>query len=338
MRPDVEPEECVRRPALVAVGAGRNKLVAPGRTEMVADVGGRKIRLRNLTKVFYPREGYTKADVLNYYDAVADLLVPHLRDRPLALRRYPDGIEAPYFFQKDAPQGLPEWIRTERIQEDEGGRPKRYVIGADRATLLYLANLGCIDQNPWMSRVGSLDHPDWMLIDLDAQECGFDRIVEAALLVRRKLEQVGLTGYPKTTGGDGMHIYVPLEPVYRYEQTRALAEILARLLAAERPDLFTVPRAVAAREKGKVYFDYLQNGRGKTISAPYVLRPYAGAPVATPLEWPEVVAGLSPAQFHLRNALERFERRGDLFEGVLRKPQRLEAAMEKLDRMVREVR
>lgn len=338
MRPDVEPEECVRRPAQVAVGAGRNKLVAPGRTEMVADVGGRKIRLRNLTKVFYPREGYTKADVLNYYDAVADLLVPHLRDRPLALRRYPDGIEAPYFFQKDAPQGLPEWIRTERIQEDEGGRPKRYVIGADRATLLYLANLGCIDQNPWMSRVGSLDHPDWMLIDLDAQECGFDRIVEAALLVRRKLEQVGLTGYPKTTGGDGMHIYVPLEPVYRYEQTRALAEILARLLAAERPDLFTVPRAVAAREKGKVYFDYLQNGRGKTISAPYVLRPYAGAPVATPLEWPEVVAGLSPAQFHLRNALERFERRGDLFEGVLRKPQRLEAAMEKLDRMVREVR
>jgi bifunctional non-homologous end joining protein LigD len=338
VRPDVEPGECVRRPTQIPGRRGRNLLLAPGRAEAVVEADGRRIRLRNLTKVFYPREGYTKADVIRYYDAVAELLAPHLKDRPLALRRYPDGIEAPHFFQKDAPRGLPEWMRTEVIEEEDAGKPKRYVIGADRATLLYLANLGCIDQNPWMSRIGSLDHPDWILIDLDAQECGFDRIVEAALLVRRKLEQVGLAGYPKTTGGDGMHIYVPLEPVYRYEQTRALAEILARLLAAERPDLFTVPRAVAAREKGKVYFDYLQNARGKTISAPYVLRPYPGAPVATPLEWSEVAPGLSPAQFHIRNALERFERRGDLFEGVLRKPQRLEAAMEKLDQMIREAR
>ncbi len=338
VRPDVDPRECLRRPAQVAGLRPRNLLIAPERAEVVVEAGGHRIRLRNLRKVFYPREGYTKADVIQYYDAVSDLLVPHLKDRPLALRRYPDGIEAPYFFQKDAPRGLPDWIRTEAIKEEDGGKPKRYVIGADRATLLYLANLGCIDQNPWMSRIGSLDHPDWMLIDLDAQECGFDRIVEAALLVRRKLEQVGLAGYPKTTGGDGMHIYVPLEPVYRYEQTRALAEILARLLAAERPDLFTVPRAVAAREKGKVYFDYLQNARGKTISAPYVLRPYPGAPVATPLEWSEVVPGLSPGQFHIRNVLERFDRRGDLFEGVLRKPQRLEAAMEKLDQMIQDVR
>ncbi len=338
VRPDVDPRECLRRPAQVAGLRPRNLLIAPERAEVVVEAGGHRIRLRNLRKVFYPREGYTKADVIQYYDAVSDLLVPHLKDRPLALRRYPDGIEAPYFFQKDAPRGLPDWIRTEAIKEEDGGKPKRYVIGADRATLLYLANLGCIDQNPWMSRIGSLDHPDWMLIDLDAQECGFDRIVEAALLVRRKLEQVGLAGYPKTTGGDGMHIYVPLEPVYGYEQTRALAEILARLLAAERPDLFTVPRAVAAREKGKVYFDYLQNARGKTISAPYVLRPYPGAPVATPLEWSEVVPGLSPGQFHIRNVLERFDRRGDLFEGVLRKPQRLEAAMEKLDQMIQDVR
>lgn len=338
LRPDIEPRECVRRPAHPGGPRQRLPLVPPGRAEAVVEAEGRKIRLRNLTKVFYPRDGYAKADVINYYDAVADLLTPHLKDRPLALRRYPDGIEAPHFFQKDAPRSFPDWIRTEEIVEEEGAKPKRYVIGGDRATLLYLANLGCIDQNPWMSRVGSLDHPDWMLIDLDAQECSFDRIVEAAQLVRRKLEQLGLTGYPKTTGGDGMHVYVPLEPVYSYEQTRALAEILARLLAAERPDLFTVPRAVASREKGKVYFDYLQNGRGKTISAPYVLRPYPGAPVATPLEWAEVAPGLSPAQFHIRNVLDRFERRGDLFEGVLRKPQRLEGPMGKLEQMVREVR
>lgn len=338
LRPDVEPRECVRRPARSEGGQRGPALVPPGRAEAVVTAGGRTLRLRNLNKVFYPRDGYTKADLLNYYDAVADLLGPHLKDRPLALRRYPDGIEAPYFFQKDAPRGLPDWIRTELVVEEEGATPKRYVIGGDRATLLYLVNLGCIDQNPWMSRIGSLDRPDWILIDLDAQDCGFERIVEAAQLVRRKLEELGLTGYPKTTGGDGMHVYVPVERIYRYEQTRALAEILARLLAAERPDLFTAPRAVSAREKGKVYFDYLQNGRGKTVSAPYVARPLPGAPVATPLEWAEVTPGLSPAQFHIRNVLERFERRGDLFEGVLRKPQRLEPALERLEQMVRQVR
>jgi len=168
------------------------------------------------------------------------------------------------------------------------------VIGGGRAELIYLAQLGCIDQNPWMRRVESLDHPDFMLIDLDPFECGYDKIVEAALVVRRRLEALGLTGYPKTTGGDGMHIYVPLEPIYSFEQSRGVAEVLARLVAAERPDPFTMPRTVAKREKGRVYFDYLQNSRGKTISAPYVVRPNPGAPVATPLEWGELIPSRHP--------------------------------------------
>jgi bifunctional non-homologous end joining protein LigD len=181
-----------------------------------------------------------------------------------------------------------------------------------------------------MSRVGSLDEPDFIVIDLDPYHCAFDRIVEAAQLVRRRLDLIGLQAYPKTTGGDGMHVYVPVRAGYTYEQTRNFAQLLSHLVVAERPELFTTPRNVAARQKGKVYFDWMQNAEGKTISAPYVLRAYPGAPVATPLSWDEVQFGLKPAQFHIGNVLRRFERTGDLFAGMLDKRQRIEPAIEKL--------
>jgi bifunctional non-homologous end joining protein LigD len=196
--------------------------------------------------------------------------------------------------------------------------------------LLYLVNLGCIDHNPWMSRVGSLEHPDYILIDLDPYECGYQKIVEAALWVRGVLDRIELESYPKTTGGDGLHIFIPLEPIYTYEQARQFAAAVAALGAAERPELFTTPRTVSKREKGKVYFDWQQIAEGKTISAPYVLRAYPGAPVAAPLTWREVTPRLRPEQFHLGNALARFDNVGDLFEGVLKRPQRLEAAVAKL--------
>jgi bifunctional non-homologous end joining protein LigD len=181
-----------------------------------------------------------------------------------------------------------------------------------------------------MSRVGSLEYPDYVLIDLDPYECTYDKIVEAALWVRALLDRIGLLSFPKTTGGDGMHIFVPLEPRYTYAQVRSFAEALAMLGAAERPDLFTTPRAVSRREKGKVYFDWQQIGQSKTISAPYVLRAYPGAPVATPLAWDEVTPPLRPEQFHLGNVLDRFDRTGDLFDGVLKRPQRLESAIAKM--------
>jgi bifunctional non-homologous end joining protein LigD len=174
-----------------------------------------------------------------------------------------------------------------------------------------------------------------MLIDLDPQECAYNRIVEAALVVKGLLDRVGLTGYPKTTGGDGMHVYVPVEPVYTFEETRTFAELLARMADAGKPGLFTMPRTVAKRQKDRVYFDYMQNAKSKTIAAPYVLRAYAGAPVATPLEWSEVRAGLDPAQFNIENAPDRFTEKGDLFGGVLTKPQRLEDALERLERLLR---
>jgi len=323
LRNDITPRQAVREDAVP-----RPPLLADVK-EASLQIDGRALKFTNLKKVFYPAEGYTKRDVLNYYDGVSGLILPHLKDRPLSLKRYPNGIQQQYFFQKDAPESFAPWLRTELIDDIH------YVFAGDRASLLYLVNLGCIDQNPWMSRSGSLDHPDFILIDLDPQECPYDKIVDAALLVKRLLDRISLTGYPKTTGGDGMHIYIPVEPVYTYEETRTLAELIARLAVSEKPDLFTTPRSVSKRQKNRVYFDYLQNGRSKTIAAPYVLRAYPGAPVATPLEWSEVRHGLHPLQFNITNALDRFAARGDLFAGVLNQPQHLDEAVVKLEKCLR---
>jgi bifunctional non-homologous end joining protein LigD len=288
-----------------------------------------EVKLTNLDKVYYPENEYTKGDLLKYYDAVAAVLLPHLKDRPLSLKRYPNGIHQPHFFQKNTPENYPSWLRTETVDGI------RYVLAEDKASLMYLANLGCIDQNPWMSRVGSLDRPDYILIDLDPYHCDFGKVVEAALLVKAKLDAIGLAGYPKTTGGDGLHIFIPIENQYGYDQARSFAAVIAGLLAAVRPDLFTTPRAVEKREKNKVYFDWMQIAESKTISAPYVARAYPGAPISTPLDWKEVNERLRPHDFDIKNGPSRFERVGDLFDGVLSKPQRIEKAFAKLEKLVK---
>jgi bifunctional non-homologous end joining protein LigD len=326
LRTDVTPAEVQRERPDVGPLPG-------GAKEVTREIDGRTLKFSNLNKLFYPDDGYTKRDVLNYYDAVAGLILPHLKDRPLSLKRYPNGIGEEFFFQKNVAEKFAPWVRTELIPSEHKGRPIRFAFAEDRSSLLYLVNLGCIDQNPWMSRAQHLENPDFVLIDLDPHDCPFEMIVEAALLVKSTLNRIGLTGYPKTTGGDGLHIYIPVEPVYTYEETRTFAELMARLALQEQPDLFTTPRSVAQRKKGRVYFDYLQNGFSKTMSAPYVLRAYPGAPVAAPLEWSEVKPGLSPSQFHMGNARERFEEKGDLFAGVLKKPQRIEGALEKLEKL-----
>jgi bifunctional non-homologous end joining protein LigD len=319
------PDHRLRAPVYL----GLRDDVAPREVRREVAAPRREVRFTNTGKLYYPDDGVTKGDVIAYYERVASLILPHLKDRPLSLKRYPNGIREEYFFQKNSPESFPSWLRIEDIEGT------RFVFADDRESLLYLVNLGCIDQNPWMSRSPTLDHPDWVLIDLDPQECGYDLIVEAALLVKQKLDAIGMTGYPKTTGGDGMHIYIPIEPVYSYEESRTFAELLSHLALAERRDLFTTPRSVAKRQKNRVYFDYLQNGRSKTIAAPYVLRAYKGAPVATPLEWREVKKGLRPLDFTIANAPARFERTGDLFSGVLTRPQRLENALARLEPLLR---
>ena len=329
LRPDLDPFEAVREGgAKEPPGPARNlpRLPLPGGTadEATLDIAGRTLRFTNLDKVFYPREGYRKRDLVTYYDAAAGLILPHLENRPLSLKRCPGGIEGEFFFQKDIGEKHPKWLRIERVMPEHRGAPIRQVIAGDRATLLYLANLGCIDENPWMSRAGSLDYPGFVLIDLDSQVASFDRIVEAALVVRRLLDRIGLAGYPKTTGGGGMHVYIPVEPRYTFEQTRGFAEIPAALAVRQNPELFTTPRSVAKRQKGKVCFDYLQNGCGKTVSCVYSPRARPGAPVATPLDSREVKRGLTPEEFNIRTVLPRFEKTGDLFRPVLEKRQAIE--------------
>ncbi len=319
LRPDIDPQECTRDEP-----EERSMLLDASKSEEILTIDKHRLKFTNLNKLYYPKDKIAKRDLLNYYDAVAPLILPHLKDRPLSLKRYPNGIDAPFFFQKEVAESFPKWLHTADADGIES------VIGDDRATLLFLVNLGCIDHNPWMSRIGSLEHPDYLLIDLDPQDCGYEKIVEAAHVVKAKLDLAELESYPKTTGGDGMHIFVPLIARYTYEQVRSLAELLSTLVAAQRPDLFTTPRAVAKREKGKVYFDWQQIARGKTISAPYVLRAYPGAPVATPLAWREVTPRLRPEQFHLGNVLARFDRVGDLFAPVLASAQEIEPALQKL--------
>ena len=323
---EVVREEAVEPPAETAEDSSLDLQAK----EATVEIDGHSLKFTNLSKVFFPKDGWKKRDLLGFYDKVSSWLLPHLKDRPLSLKRYPNGIEDDYFFQKNASTHFPDWLHCEPISEHGGTKLNKYPLANDRASLLYLVNLGCIDHNPWMSRVGNLDHPDWMLLDLDPVETSFDQIVEAALLVREILTGLDLKGYPKTTGGDGMHIYVPLDPVYTYEQVRSFAEIVAHLAQDRAPNLFTTPRSVQKRTKKRVYFDYLQIGTGKTISAPYVVRAYEGAPVATPLEWKEVKPGIRPHDFRIDNSPERFSRLGDVFAPVLQGGQRLETALERL--------
>ena len=352
LRHDKDPKECVREVEESEEVEGVEEFGAAGGSaapiikreplvpsnppaEMTVTIDGHRQKFTNLNKVLFPSDGIAKRDLINYYDAIADLVIPHLCDRPLSLKRYPNGIDHDFFFQKDAEDKVPDWVRLEPIFSEHNQDKIHYIICNDRATLVYLANLACIDQNPWMSRLGSLDNPDFALIDLDPTEgCPYDQIVEAAQIVQRKLDAMGLEGYPKTTGGDGMHIYIPLEPVYTYEQVRSFAEILSILTIREKPDLFTTPRTVSQRKKGKVYFDYLQISSAKTIAAPYVPRAYPGAPVSTPLAWPEVRKGLDPHDFNIRNVLDRFERVGDLFAPVLSNKQKIESALERTAQLI----
>ena len=328
LRDDKSSKEVVRE-ASAAPDTG--KLDLSGR-EVIAEVDGHRLKFTNLDKIYFPKDHWKKRDLLQYYDDVSEWLVPHLRGRPLSMKRYPNGIAEDYFFQKNAGEHFPDWLRLEPIVEHHPPKTNHYPVANDRASLLYLVNLGCIDHNPWMSRVGELEHPDWILLDLDPVDASFDKIVEAAQLIREVLSDLKLKGYPKTTGGDGMHVYIPVDPVYTYDQVRSFAEILSHLALDRQPDLFTTPRSVEKRKKGRVYFDYLQIGTGKTISSPYSVRAYDGAPVATPLDWKEVVRGLRPEDFRIDNTIERFRRVGDLFAPVLQGGQRIEPALERLSR------
>ena len=296
--------------------------------------GSRELKLSNLDKVFFPVEGITKGDLLEYYRAVAPVLVPHLKDRPFTMVRWPDGIEAGRFFQKDAPSHMPEWIPTFRtlVSTRESPRKKKWVkfpLANDELAVLWMVNMGCIDMNAWYSRVDKPDRPDFVLFDLDpSPDVGFAETVQVALLVKQALDAFGLVGYPKTSSAEGMHVLVPVERRYTYEDTRQFAEIVAGAIARTNRGLATTEWTKSKRRG--VLIDANQNGEGKTIASAYSVRPRPGAPVSTPLRWDEVNEDLDPLSFTMPVVLERVRKHGDLFEGGLNTKQRLTDALKAL--------
>ncbi|MGQ0537939.1 MAG: DNA ligase D, partial [Gemmatimonadaceae bacterium] len=267
------------------------------------------VNLTNLTKVFWPAERYTKGDLIEYYRAVSHWILPYLKNRPVVMTRYPDGIEGKSFYQKDAPEFAPDWIRTVGIWSEDTQREIRYFVCDDEEALIYIANLGSIPLHIWMSRVDSLQLPDWCVIDLDPKDAPFSDVIKAAQVLHRLCQEIGLPDYVKTTGKSGLHILLPLARQLTYEQTRSLGELLARLVIKELPSVTTITRHVTKRGD-KVYLDYLQNRTGQLIVAPFSVRPLPGAAVSMPLEWHEVDSGLDPREFTIKTAPERMARLG----------------------------
>jgi bifunctional non-homologous end joining protein LigD len=310
-----------------------------------ARVGSRTLSLSNLDKVLWPRDGYTKGDLIDYYERVAPYAIAHLKGRPLTLQRYPNGIDGPTFFEKQMPRGMPEWIDRVTVPTPEGSRSQvTFALCNDAPSLVYFANLATIVLHVWTSRVPALDEPDFVIFDLDpGEKCTLRTLGTLALAVRDLLATIGLKPLVKTTGGYGLHVVVPLAAGYSYDTAKAFAELVARRAASELGELATLQRTIAKRPPSAVYIDYVQVGQGKTIVAPYSVRARDGAPVSTPLMWDEVEAfarrrtATAPAdefaKYTIRTTPARLEREGDLWGAKRWKRQRLEAAIGKAKRL-----
>jgi bifunctional non-homologous end joining protein LigD len=302
----------------------------PNRQETI---GGHMVSLTNQRKVYWPNDGYTKGDLINYYREVASSILPYLNDRPLSLNRHPNGIQGASFFQRDVSnQPPPSWVKTAELTFD--GKRVRSALCQDEASLVYLANLGCIELNPWNARVRTLDSPDYALLDLDPEDISFESVVETAQAIRRVLERIGAEARCKTSGKRGLHIYIPFGGDHGHEQAKRFAELIASIVNAKLPAITSLVRS-PGRRQGRVYLDYLQNGKGKTLAAAYSVRPYSGATVSTPLRWTEVRRGLDPAAFTIRTLPKRLSRVGDLWKPILGPGIDLPACLERLDSLVK---
>lgn len=283
-------------------------------------VGKITLHLTNQNKVYYPKDGVTKGDIVQYYNAVADYILPYLKDRPQSMNRFPGGIDGPSFYQKDVDvDKVPAWLKTQSVYSKSNDADIDYLICNDKATLLYMANLGCIEINPWNSTVKKPDNPDWVVIDLDpGKDNDFEAVVETALTVKTIMDELQTDCYCKTSGATGLHIYIPLQAKYDYDTVKIFAEVIAHEVHARLPEITSIERTIKKRNE-RIYIDFLQNRPGQTLAAPYSARPKNGATVSAPLEWDEVTPALSPSQFTIHNMLERLEKKGDLWKPVLGK-------------------
>ncbi len=295
-----------------------NKDVVNNEREKIYKLGKVELKTTNRTKIFFPDEGITKGDVIDYYEQMGDLIIPYLKDRPESLFRTPNGINQKGFFQKDAGDEAPSWVKHIPLYSDSVKKDIDYILCNDKATLLYLANLGCIEINPWHSRVKSLNNPDYMIIDIDPSDNNtFDQVIEAANVVKSILDKAGAFSICKTSGASGLHVYVPLGKKYDYDHAKDFANLVCMMANQLIPEFTTLERSLSKRSKDKIYMDYLQNRKGQTIACVYSLRPKKGATVSTPLDWREVKKGLTPKDFTIKTIPERLKKTGDLFAPIL---------------------
>jgi bifunctional non-homologous end joining protein LigD len=294
----------------------------------------RTVKLTSPDRVLYPDDGITKGDLFEYYERVGPAIVPHLKNRPFTMKRYPHGITGEVFFQKQAPKGMPDWIPTRQFRtlpREGGPRLVDFPLVNSPEAVLYMVQMNCVDMNAWYSRVDRPDRPDFVLFDLDPPDDGFELAIEVAHLIRELLDELELPGYVKTSGADGIHVVAPITRRSTFQQTYDFAEQASRLLEGRHPGKLTTEWLKKKREG--VLVDHRQNGHGKTIASVYSVRPKPGAPVSTPLRWEELTADIRPRQFGMADALDRLDHHGDLFAPVLEDPRPLAPALKKLERL-----
>ena len=314
----------------------RNTLLNPKEETQTRVVGGHELKFTNLSKVFWPKENYTKRDMINYYYQVAPYMLPYMKDRPQTLNRHPHGIVGESFYQKDVKGKAPGWIERFPYYSHTDKKEKEFMVVSNEASLLYIASLGCIEMNPWHSRKQTPDNPDWCIIDLDPDKNTFDQVIEAANVTKRILDAVGVASYCKTSGSTGLHIYIPLGAKYTYEDSKEFGRRIVKVVNNQIPSYTSIERKTADRN-GKMYLDFLQNRPQATVAGPYSLRPKPSAPVSMPLHWEEVKKGLKITDFNIRNAIGRLKSEGDLFLPVIGKGINMEKAINKLHSQFEEV-
>jgi bifunctional non-homologous end joining protein LigD len=299
--------------------------------EQILSFGKTKVKTTNLNKIFWPKEGITKGMVIDYYQQMADYILPYLKDRPQSLKRNPNGILDKGFFHKDAGDEAPSWVKSTALYSESAKKEIDYIICNDKPTLAYLNNLGCIELNPWNSTTKALDKPDYLILDIDPSEKNtFEQVIETANFFKALLDKAGAESFCKTSGATGLHIFVPMGKKYLYEQVKDFAHLLCITVNDQLPAFTSIERNLAKRGNKKIYLDYLQNRRGQTIASVYSLRPHPGATVSTPLLWKEVKSGLSPSAFNIHTLPERIKKMKDIFSGVLGKGTDIKKCLDKL--------
>lgn len=314
---------------IVTVAEEENKDTGANDKEVTIDK--HTLELSNLNKVYWPDEGYTKGDLLDYYEKIAKYILPYVKNRPMSLKRNPNGIADDGFFQKDAGGQAPDWIKKIDVFSESNSKTIHYLMCNDKASLLYIANLGCIEMNPWNSATPKIENPTYMVIDIDpADKNTFDEVIETAQVVKAILDKAGAPCYCKTSGATGLHVYIPIGAKYTYDQVKDFGHLVASMVVDQLPDTTSIERSLSKRGQ-KIYVDFLQNRKGQTLSCAYSVRPKPGATVSTPLDWKEVTTGLHPSNFNIKNIHARLDKIGDIFSPVLGKGIDLKKCLDKLE-------